>query len=210
MHSTTVAVIAAGSSRPPSPIFAGSDPTDASRSCAARGSAAGAVRAEVGPTSSAGTFAPPHAGEHAAHAECRGTLHRVHSANTRLHAGSWQTTSCNVITVHRRGARHPRGPMRPNKGRFATSRSSGAIEGTEGQAPCPRYVRHRGRYRGHSRRGDDAHREPADGWSRPVMTFTAIGGDFLRREQQCSRSRNASTWMSFPLECSTRNPVVRA
>lgn len=41
----------------------------------------------------------------------------------------------------RRGARLPRGPMRPTTGRCATSRSSGAIEDSEVLAPSPRYVR---------------------------------------------------------------------
>jgi hypothetical protein len=40
----------------------------------------------------------------------------------------------------RRDARHPRGPVRPRMGRTATSRSSGAIEGAEVQAPRPRYM----------------------------------------------------------------------
>lgn len=90
----------------------------------------------------------------------------------------------------RRDARHPRGPVRPRMGRTATSRSRGAIEGTEFQlralAMCvepivpdvvaigPRRVR----------RDDDGHRDCSVTRSRSVVLFAAIGGDQLRRDQQ--------------------------
>jgi hypothetical protein len=85
-------------------------------------------------------------------------------------------------------------------GRTATSRSGGAIEGTEVQAPGPRYVRraptvadarasHRlgslRRARRHPR--GDVHRGRLITASRPLVTFAAIRGDHLRRDQPVSR-----------------------
>jgi hypothetical protein len=56
----------------------------------------------------------------------------------------------------RRGARHPRGPVRPKTGRSATSRSGGAIEGTEALLSVPSLcLRRRRRYRGLEHAGDD-------------------------------------------------------
>jgi hypothetical protein len=94
-------------------------------------------------------------------------------------------------------------------GRTATSRSAGAIEGAQVQAPRPRYVRRhdgsRGRRRlphmlARGRRDADAHRDCRIRSSRSLATFAAIGGDHLRRDQQlggASRhfgSRMASWW----------------
>jgi hypothetical protein len=97
----------------------------------------------------------------------------------------------------RREARHPRGPVRPRMGRTATSRSAGAIEGAEVQAPRPRYVRRaltvadasvghpfrqRRGVRGHRR--DALHRDRRISPSRSLVLFAAIRGDHLRRDQQ--------------------------
>jgi hypothetical protein len=77
-------------------------------------------------------------------------------------------------------------------GRTATLRSAGAIEGAEVQAPCPRYVRRpdssRGRRRlphmlASGRHRGDAHRDHRISSSRSLVTFAAIGGDHLRRDQ---------------------------
>jgi hypothetical protein len=100
----------------------------------------------------------------------------------------------------RRGTRHPRGPVRPRTGRSVDSRSGGAIEGTEGPASVlslcascadstrcgrPRPLPDRRGARGHHR--DDVRRDRRITASRPLVTFAAICGDHLRRDQQASR-----------------------
>jgi len=101
----------------------------------------------------------------------------------------------------RRHARHPRGPVRPKMGRTATSRSRGAIEGTEGPAfvsslcaSTPR-VHERETSRllpsRHPRRRGDLHRDRRPAVSRSPLFFTAIRGDHLRRDQQRSRDQEA-------------------
>lgn len=97
-------------------------------------------------------------------------------------------------------ARHPRGPVRPKTGRTATSRSGGAIEGTEGPASvsslCASHPRlHDGDVAGAAptRRGHVLHRDHHRDvlrrdrrlmpWRRLVL-FAAIRGDHLCRDQQ--------------------------
>jgi hypothetical protein len=120
-------------------------------------------------------------------------------------AASWIPTDDDVQCDHgprRREARHPRGPVRPKTGRTVTSRSSGAIEGTEVPASvsslcascadssrCARRIPRqllRGA-RGH-RRGD-VHRDRRITASRSPVLFAAIRGDHLRRDQQAGAER---------------------
>ena len=114
----------------------------------------------------------------------------------------------------RRRARLPRRPVRTRMGRTATSRSRGAIEGSELESPRPRYLASRALYRsadagraalrprcrsrscfskplpvGHRyqrphSRADALRRDRAFTRSRRPVLFAAICGDRLRRDQQ--------------------------
>lgn len=128
--------------------------------------------------------------------------HVTRRAERQRPAASGVPTNDDVQRHHgprRRGTRHPREPVQPRTGRSVDSRSGGAIEGPEVPAPCPRYVRRvptvpdaavprplpalRGA-RGHHR--DDLRRDRRITPSRPLVTFAAIGGDHLRRDQHQS------------------------
>lgn len=107
-------------------------------------------------------------------------------------------------------ARHPRGPVRPKTGRTATSRSGGAIEGTEGPASvsslCASHPRlHDGDVAGAAptRRGHVLHRDHHRDvlrrdrrlmpWRRLVL-FAAIRGDHLCRDQQAQVVTRVRGW----------------
>ena len=93
-------------------------------------------------------------------------------------------------------ARHPRGPVRPKTGRTATSRSGGAIEGTEGPASVSSLCA------SHPRLHDGGRRRCRPHTPRPrpspltatttVMSFAAIVGS-CRRGEWCSSPRSVVT-----------------
>jgi hypothetical protein len=113
---------------------------------------------------------------------------------------------CNVITVRVDAALDIRADLCDQEGRTVTSRSGGAIEGAELPSPCPRYVR-----RGPTVADASSGRRPLGilavlavtavatftaiavrAPSRSLVTFTAIRGDHLRRDQQIRTSITAS------------------
>jgi hypothetical protein len=135
------------------------------------------------------------------------TWHVTRRAQRQRPAASGVPTDDDVQRDHgprRRGARHPRGPVRPRTGRSVDSRSGGAIEGTEGPASVsslcassadstrcrrPRPLRVRRGARGHHR--DDVRRDRCITPSRPLVTFAAMSGDHLRRDQHASMRSDA-------------------
>jgi hypothetical protein len=113
--------------------------------------------------------------------------HVAHRAQRERTTAARVPTDDDVQRDHgprRREARHPRGPVRPKTGRTATSRSRGAIEGTEG----PAFV---------SSLYASPPRVPRWGLAavralRPVVTFTAIVGS-RPRGHRCPSPRSVVT-----------------
>jgi hypothetical protein len=90
-------------------------------------------------------------------------------------------------------ARHPRGPVRPKTGRTATSRSGGAIEGTEGPASVSSLCASHARLHDGGAAGVAPHAAATSlTATATVMSFAAIVGS-CRRGEWCSSPRSVVT-----------------